>query len=78
MHSKFLWRRSNHFENLSKFEKKQFLTTLKILKRYKKKKRILFGGTFSKKKLKISPTILKIKLDETEILEKELLAHFFQ
>ena len=59
-------------ENLSKLEKKQFSSTLEILKRYKKEKRILYGGAFSKKKLKISPTILKTKLDETDILQKEL------
>ena len=59
-------------ENLSKLEKKQFSSTLEILKRYKKEKKIIFGGTFSKKKLKISPTILRIKLDETDILQKEL------
>ena len=59
-------------ENLSKLEKKQFLSTKKILKQYKKEKRILFGGTFCKKKLKISPTILKAKLDETNLLKKEL------
>ena len=59
-------------ENLSKLEKKQFSSTLEILKRYKKEKRILYGGTFNKKKLKISPTILKTKLDETDILQKEL------
>ena len=38
----------------------------------KKEKRILFGGTFSKKKLKISPTILKTKFNETDILQQEL------
>ena len=59
-------------ENLSKLEKKQFSSTVEILKRYKKEKRILYGGTFSKKKLKISPTILKTKFDETDILQKEL------
>ncbi|MBO6975112.1 MAG: aldehyde dehydrogenase family protein [Prochlorococcus marinus CUG1435] len=59
-------------ENLSKLEKKQFSSTVEILKRFKKEKRILYGGTFSKKKLKISPTILKTKLDETDILQKEL------
>ena len=59
-------------ENLSKLEKKQFLLTVEILKRYKKENRILYGGTYSKKKLKISPTILKIKLDEKDILQKEL------
>jgi len=59
-------------ENLSKLEKKHFSSTLEILKKYKKEKKILFGGTFSKKKLKISPTILKVKLDETDVLQKEL------
>ncbi len=59
-------------ENLSKLEKKQFTSTIEILKQYKKEKRILFGGTFSKKKLKISPTILRAKLSETNILQKEL------
>ena len=59
-------------ENLSKLEKKQFSSTLEILKRYKKEKRILFGGTFNKKYLKISPTILRVQLDETNILQKEL------
>ena len=46
--------------------------TVEILKKYKKENRILYGGTYSKKKLKISPTILKIKLDEKDILQKEL------
>ena len=59
-------------ENLSKLEKKQFKSTVEILKQYEKEKRILFGGTFSKKKLKISPTILRTKLNETDILQKEL------
>jgi len=59
-------------ENLSKLEKKQFSLTIEILKRYKKEKRLLFGGTFSKKNLKIAPTILETKLDEPDILQKEL------
>jgi len=59
-------------ENLSKLEKKQFTSTVEILKQYEKEKRILFGGTFSKKKLKISPTILRTKLNETDILQREL------
>ena len=46
--------------------------SVEILKKYKKEKKILFGGTFSKKKLKISPTILRTKLNETDILQKEL------
>jgi len=65
-------------ENLSKLEKKQFTSTLEILKQYKKEKRILFGGTFSKKKLKISPTILRIKFNETDILQKELFSSLLQ
>ena len=59
-------------KNLSKLEKKQFSLTVEILKKYKKENRILYGGTYSKKKLKISPTILKTKLDEKDILHKEL------
>ena len=59
-------------KNLSKLEKKQFSSTLEILKKYKKEKKILFGGLYSKKKLKISPTILQIKLEEKNILQKEL------
>ena len=59
-------------ENLSKLEKKQFSSTLEILKQYKKEKRILYGGTFSRKKLKISPTILRTKLYETDIFKKEI------
>ena len=53
-------------------EKKQFTSTVEILKQYEKEKRILYGGSFNKKKLKISPTILKTKLDETDILQREL------
>lgn len=59
-------------ENLSKLEEKQFSSTVEILKRYKKEKRILFGGTFHEKKLKISPTILRTNLDEEDIFKKEL------
>ena len=59
-------------ENLSKLEKTQFISTLEILKRYKKEKRILHGGTYSKKKLKISPTVLRTRLDEKDFLQKEL------
>jgi len=46
--------------------------TLEILKKYKKQKKILFGGLYSRKKMKISPTILQIKLEEKKLLEKEL------
>jgi len=59
-------------ENLSRLEKKQFSSTVGILKKYKKERRILHGGSFSKKKLKISPTIITSKLEETNIFQKEL------
>ena len=59
-------------KNLSKLEKKQFSITSELLKKYKKEKRILFGGTYSKKKMKISPTILKVTLEEKDIIQKEL------
>ena len=36
-------------KNLSKLQKNQFSITSELLKRYKKEKRILFGGTCSKK-----------------------------
>ena len=58
--------------NLSKLQKKQFLSTLDLLKKYKKQKKVLFGGLYSKKKMKISPTILKIKLEDKDILQREL------
>ena len=59
-------------ENLSKLQKTQFSSTLEILKKCKKEKKILFGGIYSKEKLKISPTILEIKLEEKKILQEEL------
>ncbi len=59
-------------KNLSKLEKKQYSITSELLKKYKKEKRILFGGTYSKKRMKISPTIIKVKLEEKDIIEREL------
>ena len=59
-------------KNLSKLQKKQFFLTLETLKKYKKEKKILFGGLYSKKKFKISPTILQIKLEENNVFQKEL------
>ena len=59
-------------KNLSKLQKNQFSMTSELLKRYKKEKRILFGGTCSKKRMKISPTILKVKLQDKNIIQKEL------
>ena len=59
-------------KNLSKLENKQFSITLELLKKYKKEKRILFGGLHSKKMMKISPTILKVQLEENNIIQEEL------
>ena len=59
-------------KNLSKLEKRQYSKTSELLKRYKKEKRIVFGGINSKKRMKISPTILKVKLEEKNIFQKEL------
>ena len=59
-------------KNLSKLQKKQFSSTLEILKKYKKQKKVLFGGNYSKKMMKISPTILQINLKDKNILRKEL------
>ncbi len=59
-------------KNLSKLQKNQFSKASVLLKRFKKEKRILFGGTYSKKRMKISPTILKVDLEENNIIQKEL------
>ena len=59
-------------KNLSKLQKKQYAKTSELLKKYKNEKRILFGGLYSKKRMKISPTILKVKLEEKNIIQKEL------
>ena len=59
-------------KNLSKLQKKQFSITSELLKKYKKENRILFGGTYSKKRMKVAPTILKVKLQDKNIIQKEL------
>ena len=59
-------------KDLSKLQKNQFSSTLELLKKYKKQKKIVFGGLHSKKKMKITPTILQITLEEKDILGKEL------
>ena len=59
-------------KNLSKLQKEQFALTLGRLKRLKKNNQILFGGLYSKKKMKISPTILKFKLEENDLIREEL------
>ena len=59
-------------ENLSKLEKGQFKTTLKLLKRFKKSKLIIHGGIYDKKEFKISPTIIKFKSENEKIINKEM------
>jgi len=59
-------------KNLSKLQKKQYSKTLELLKKYKKEKRILFGGISCKKRMKVSPTILRANLEEKKIIHKEL------
>ncbi len=59
-------------ENLSKLESKQFLRTLEILKSSKKNQKVLFGGSFSKKNSKISPTLLELKNEKDTLLQKEI------
>jgi len=58
--------------NLSKLESKQFSRTLEILKKSQKNKKVIFGGTYSKKLSKISPTLLKIKNEKDILLQKEI------
>ena len=59
-------------DNLSKLESKQFIKTLALLKKSKKNKKVIFGGLFSRKDLKISPTILEIKNEKDILLQNEL------
>ena len=59
-------------ENLSKLESKQFLRTLEILKKSKKNQKVLFGGLFSKKHSKVSPTLLEVKNEKDILLQKEI------
>ena len=59
-------------ENLSKLESKQFLRTLEILKKSKKNQKVIFGGLFSKKHSKVSPTLLEVKNEKDILLQKEI------
>tara|TARA_Y100000589_G_scaffold221535_1_gene209102 strand:+ start:9339 stop:10730 length:1392 start_codon:yes stop_codon:yes gene_type:complete len=58
--------------DLSKLEKNQFAKTLEILKNPKINKKVIFGGTYSKQELKISPTLLKIRSYEDYLVNNEL------
>ena len=59
-------------KDLSKLEKKNFLRTIDIVKKAKSKNQIIYGGDFSIKESKISPTILRIKKPTDSIIEEEL------
>ena len=59
-------------ENLSKLECKQFLRTLELLKKCKVNKQIIFGGNYSKKRSKISPTIIKVKNNKDSLINNEI------
>ena len=59
-------------ENLSKIESKQFLKTVEILKKSRKNTKIIFGGLFSKKLSKISPTLLELNDENNILIQKEI------
>tara|TARA_Y100001968_G_C19449836_1_gene767779 strand:- start:2066 stop:3457 length:1392 start_codon:yes stop_codon:yes gene_type:complete len=59
-------------KDLSKLESKQFERTLETLKNLKKNKKVIYGGLFSKKVSKISPTIVELKNKKDILLQKEL------
>ena len=59
-------------ENLSKLESKQFNRTLELLKKSKYSKKVIFGGTYDKKQLKIAPTILKIDSQNDWLIRNEI------
>ena len=59
-------------ENLSKLEENQFLRTLKLLRKPKFKKKLIYGGSYDKKNLKISPTLLKVNNDKDWLIKNEL------
>ena len=59
-------------KNISKLESKQFLRTFEILKNIKSTKKILFGGLHNKKKMKISPTLIKVKNEKDFLIKNEI------
>ena len=58
--------------NLSKLEEKQYAKTLQILKNSKNNNKIIYGGTYSSKNSKISPTLLKVKNEKDPLIKEEL------
>ncbi len=59
-------------QNLSKLEEKQYFRTLQILKNSKNNNKIIYGGKYSKKKAKISPTLLKVKNEKDPLINDEI------
>ena len=59
-------------DNLSKLEDKQYSRTLQILKKSINNNKLIYGGTFSKKKSKISPTLLKVKNQKDRLINDEI------
>ena len=59
-------------DNLSKLEDKQYVRTLQILKNSRNKNKIIFGGNYSNKKSKISPTLLKVKNEKDRLITSEI------
>ena len=59
-------------ENLSKLEEKQFFRTIELINKSRYRKKIISGGTYSKNRLKISPTLIKVKNENDWIIKNEL------
>ena len=59
-------------DNLSKLENTQYARTLQILKNSKNNNKLIYGGKYSKKKLKISPTLLKVKNEKDPLIMGEI------
>jgi len=59
-------------DNLSKLEGKQYSRTLQILKKSKNNNKLIYGGEYSKKKSKISPTLLKVKNEKDPLINGEI------
>ena len=59
-------------DNLSKLEDTQYARTLQILKNSKNNNKLIYGGKYSKKKLKISPTLLKVKNEKDPLIMGEI------
>ena len=59
-------------DNLSKLEDQQYSRTLQILKNSTNNNKLIYGGQYSKKKSKISPTLLKVKNEKDPLINNEI------